>query len=74
MISQGFEQDIRPYPQLPNQIYRFDPVTGDIRPVADGINKPNGLCFSPDESTLYITDTDGVNGREGYNPHRAASM
>jgi gluconolactonase len=70
----GFEQDIRPRPQLPNQIYRYDPEDGDIRAIADGLGKPNGLCFSPDEETLYITDTDGVHGEGIYEPSRAASM
>ena len=29
--------------------------------VADGFSRPNGLCFSPDENTLYsyVTDTSG---------------
>ena len=24
--------------------------------MADGIDKPNGLCFSPDERVLYVAD------------------
>lgn len=69
----GAEQDIRPRPQLPNQIYRFDPKSGDVRAVADGLGRPNGLCFSPDEETLYITDTDGIHG-DVYSPSRPACM
>lgn len=69
----GAEQDIRPRPQLPNQIYRYDLADGDVRTVADGLGRPNGLCFSPDEQTLYITDTDGVHGGV-YSPGRVASM
>ena len=72
--SYGFDQDIRLRPQLPNQIYRYDPADGDIRAVADGMGKPNGLCFSPDEKTLYITDTDAQNGAGQYEPSRAATM
>jgi gluconolactonase len=56
------EQDFRQRPKLPNQVYRFDPKTGDIRVVADGLGRPNGICFSPDEKTLYITDTDYIHG------------
>jgi gluconolactonase len=70
----GYEQDIRPRPQLPSQIYRYDPATGDIRAVADGLLRPNGLCFSPDEKTMYITDTGAVHGTTGFEPHRAASI
>ena len=38
-------------------VYRIDPVTADVRIVADDFVRPNGLAFSPDESKLYITDT-----------------
>ncbi|KAH6621927.1 gluconolactonase precursor [Boeremia exigua] len=58
----GSEQGIRPPPQLPNQVYRFDPATGGIRAVADGFGRPNGICFSPDEQTCYVTDTDWIHG------------
>lgn len=58
----GNEQDFRQSPKLPNQVYRFDPKTGDIRVVADGFGRPNGICFSPDEKIVYITDTDAIHG------------
>lgn len=38
-------------------VYRIDPVTGDVRIVADGFGGPNGLVFSPDERQLYVSDT-----------------
>lgn len=53
----GWHQGIRPKPKLPNQVYRFDPVTRDVRVVADGFGRPNGIAFSPDQKVLYITDT-----------------
>jgi gluconolactonase len=53
----GFIQNIRPAPQLPPQVYRWVPGTTDIRVVADGLQAPNGIGFSPDEKTVYITDT-----------------
>jgi gluconolactonase len=40
-----------------NHVFRFDPATRDIRIVADDFDMPNGLCFSPDEKTLYIADS-----------------
>ncbi|KAB2580440.1 Gluconolactonase [Lasiodiplodia theobromae] len=58
----GFEQGYRPRPQLPNQVYRYDPDTKSIRAVADGFGRPNGICFSPDEKIVYITDTDWIHG------------
>jgi gluconolactonase len=56
------EQDFRRMPELPNQVYRFDPKTGDVRVVADGFGRPNGICFSPDEEIVYVTDTDLIHG------------
>ena len=58
----GYLQGFRPSPKLPNQVYRFDPQTKNVRVVADGFGRPNGISFSPDESVLYITDTAQVNG------------
>jgi gluconolactonase len=40
-----------------NYVYRFDPVTKEIKSVATDFNKPNGLCFSVDEKKLYIADS-----------------
>ena len=68
----GFEQGYRPNPALPSQVYRFKPGNGSIRAVADGFGHPNGICFSPDEKTVYITDTDKQNG-DGTIDHRKAS-
>ncbi|KAF0314853.1 SMP-30/Gluconolaconase/LRE-like region [Colletotrichum asianum] len=58
----GYEQGIRPRPKLPNQVYRFDPIRGSIRAMADGFGRPNGICFSPGEKTVYVTDTDWIHG------------
>lgn len=75
----GHEQKIRPQPQLPCQVYRFCPGTGDegkgsIRAMADGFGRPNGICFSPDEKTVYITDTDRVHGDGNTDFTRASTM
>jgi gluconolactonase len=40
-------------PELPTNVYRID-ADGSISAAAEGINQPNGLAFSPDESLLYI--------------------
>jgi gluconolactonase len=45
--------------ELPMAVYRVDGTTGTATIVADGINAPNGLCFSPDESKLYIVESRG---------------
>lgn len=53
----GWVQGVRPKPKLPCQVYRYDPATKAVRVVADGFGRPNGIAFSPDEKTVYITDT-----------------
>jgi gluconolactonase len=40
-----------------NHVYRLDPTTGELAAVASDFDQPNGLCFSLDEKTLYISDT-----------------
>ena len=49
-------------PELPTNVYRFDPKSGRATVVAGDINRPNGLAFSPDESKLYIVEA-GVTPR-----------
>ncbi|HEX5463320.1 MAG TPA: SMP-30/gluconolactonase/LRE family protein [Burkholderiales bacterium] len=43
--------------ELPANVYRFDPASGTLTIVADDFDGPNGLCFSPDEKHLYITES-----------------
>lgn len=38
-------------------VYRVDPSEGTISAVVTDMVRPNGLCFSPDESVLYVADT-----------------
>ncbi|OCL05261.1 calcium-dependent phosphotriesterase [Glonium stellatum] len=70
----GFEQGYRPKPQLPNQVYRYEPQAGSIRAVADGFGRPNGICFSPDEKIVYITDTDWIHGDGTVDGMRASTI
>src|SRR2546423_9511020 len=39
-------------------VYRIAPGGGDPELLIGDFAQPNGLCFSPDESLLYINDTD----------------
>ena len=41
-------------PELPTNVYRLDPKTGQAAVVAAGDFRPNGLAFTPDESKLYV--------------------
>jgi gluconolactonase len=54
--SYGWLQGFRPAPERGDFVYRYDPETGDLTVVADSLDKPNGLAFSPDEAVLYVGD------------------
>jgi gluconolactonase len=44
-------------PELDHRsVYRFDPATGDLTRMAD-FEQPNGLAFTADGATLYVSDT-----------------
>lgn len=43
--------------ELPTNVYRLNPDTGEASVVTGDLEKPNGLCFSPDYTKLYISDT-----------------
>ena len=47
----------RAEPELPQNVYRLDPVTGVLEAAATDLAGPNGLCFSPDESILYLVES-----------------
>jgi gluconolactonase len=38
-------------------VFRLDRVTGELSVMSDDLVHPNGLAFSPDETTLYVSDT-----------------
>jgi gluconolactonase len=70
----GYDQGIRPLPELPNQVYRFDPHTGDVRVMADGFGRPSGICFSPYQKVCYISDTDFIHGNGNIDFTRASTI
>ncbi len=55
----GNYEGYRSEPELPHNVYRVDDQTGEATVVAEGVLGPNGLCFSPDESILYIVESRG---------------
>jgi gluconolactonase len=44
-------------PEVPQSVYRIDPQTGQLDRILDDLAAPNGLCFSPDESRLYVVES-----------------
>ena len=56
--------------ELPNNVYRLDPKSGRATVATTGlVQRPNGLCFSPDESKLYVIESGG-NPRSIYRVRR----
>jgi len=49
--------------ELPADVYRLDPSSGEVTVVANDFARPNGLCFSPDEKRLYVVDTGQLQGK-----------
>ena len=57
-----------PPEQHRNRVYRVAPDTLEVTIASEDFDKPNGICFSPDERTLYIGDTGMTHG--AFRPHR----
>lgn len=45
--------------EVPMNVYRVD-ANGAMSVVEGEVNRPNGLCFSPDESILYLVESGTV--------------
>ena len=44
-------------------VYRLSPDGATLTLLVDDFDRPNGICFSPDESILYINDTKRMHVR-----------
>jgi gluconolactonase len=51
-------------PEIDANVYRLDPENGRLTVAAEGVLGPNGLCFSPDETILYVVESRGVPNRK----------
>jgi gluconolactonase len=50
--------------ELPFDVYRLDPKSGRATVATTGlVKRPNGLAFSPDESKLYVIESDPAERR-----------
>ena len=45
--------------EIPRYVYRID-ADGEGVPVITDMDRPNGICFSPDESLVYVVDVDQI--------------
>ncbi|MEV6848819.1 SMP-30/gluconolactonase/LRE family protein [Actinoplanes sp. NPDC051411] len=58
-ITGNYEGD-RAEEEIGRYVWRIDPSTGAGSPVVEGMSRPNGLCFSPDETRLYVVDVGHI--------------
>ena len=58
----GYYEGRKAAQELPTNVYRWDPADKSLAVVIGDISRPNGLAFSPDESTLYVVEA-GVTPR-----------
>ena len=53
----GYYEGFQAKPEIKEAVYRVEPKTGKMDKVTDELDKPNGICFSPDYKKVYICDT-----------------
>ncbi|MDR3374775.1 MAG: SMP-30/gluconolactonase/LRE family protein [Ancalomicrobiaceae bacterium] len=56
-IVTDYEGGVQEVEQDGCHVYRIDPSSGRVDRVLDDFVQPNGLAFSPDERTFYVSDT-----------------
>src|ERR1700690_985017 len=67
-ILNNYEGHVAPF-ELPTRVYRIDPA-GHVTVAAEGpMRRPNGVCFSPDFTRLYVVDSE-----QGGGPSRPANV
>ena len=60
----GNYEGVKAEPEIEQFVFRIDGATGTMSVVASGVDGPNGLCFSPDESILYLVESRGIPTRK----------
>jgi gluconolactonase len=53
----GDYEGARAEPETKEAVYRVDSQSTRVGMVTDEVSQPNGLCFSPDYTKLYVADT-----------------
>ena len=70
----GANQGFKPESTLPMAVYAHNPGTGVTHRLTTALARPHGLALSPDETVLYISDTDAVDGKHPYNAAKSHSI
>lgn len=71
----AFRQGFRPPPVLEPNLYLLPKGSGELKVFRCGLEMPHGLMLSPDERTLFVTDTSNDGAHEdGVELHRRKSV
>uniref|UniRef100_A0A8H7XM27 SMP-30/Gluconolactonase/LRE-like region domain-containing protein n=1 Tax=Psilocybe cubensis TaxID=181762 RepID=A0A8H7XM27_PSICU len=73
-VSLPNEINIRPTPLMPNQVYRLDPLTRAVRVVATDFDLCNGIAFSADGKSVFVTDSGAATSISDVDQTRPATM
>jgi gluconolactonase len=57
---EGNYEGVKAVKEIPRYVFRIDADSGEGVPVITDMDRPNGICFSPDESLLYVVDVDQI--------------
>ena len=60
----GNYEGVKNDPEIDQYVFRIDGETGDLSIAAEGVLGPNGLCFNPDETILYVVESRGEPNRK----------
>lgn len=70
----GVNQGFKPASPLPMAVYAHDPRTGKTVRLTTEPVRPHGLALSPDQTILYIGDTEAIDGKNPYDPTKTRDV
>ena len=70
----GYEQNFRPSPELGNWVWSVNLDGNNLRMVADGFTKPNGIALDPTRQRILITDTGYFSGDGNIHPENPRTI
>ena len=72
--SYGYEQQFRPAPELGDWVWSVNLDGENLRMVADGFSKPNGIALDSDRNRVLITDTGYFSGDGSSHPENPRTI
>ena len=70
----GANQGFKPAPKLPMAVYAYDPEAGKTTRLTSEYERPHGLAATTDGQSLYVSDTDAVDGKGPYDPTKTRDI